>query len=324
MSNIILKDLCEKFDYSFIEFLHQNFDKDSSVSKIKNNKTNQFSILKILGPNANNNVKTAFSNEIEFYKRNSSLSAPKMLFSGENFLIIEFFPSVSLREFIESNFFQNNLNDNTFSELIENISNVLDQFFKIENKIFVPKENQIQFISDTLFDRIGNLISSGPEFTESSKFEQFVIRQFFKLSSRKLKNTIEKIVTNLISNDTMIMNDIGHYDLHSENVLVGKTCKIIDFGNYKKPGIWISDLLYFYSTIYASFSSNYIYQKKISKLAFSYIYSIDPKLKQTNISELLNLFCFAADSNSRFRIVNQGLKIFKLLKFVRTVYNLKI
>jgi len=324
MSNIILKDLCEKFDYSFIEFLHQNFDKDSSVSKIKNNKTNQFSILKILGPNANNNVKTAFSNEIEFYKRNSSLSAPKMLFSGENFLIIEFFPSVSLREFIESNFFQNNLNDNTFSELIENISNVLDQFFKIENKIFVPKENQIQFISDTLFDRIGNLISSGPEFTESSKFEQFVIRQFFKLSSRKLKNTIEKIVTNLISNDTMIMNDIGHYDLHSENVLVGKTCKIIDFGNYKKPGIWISDLLYFYSTIYASFSSNYIYQKKISKLAFSYIYSIDPTLKQTNISELLNLFCFAADSNSRFRIVNQGLKIFKLLKFVRTVYNLKI
>ena len=324
MSNIVLKDLCEKFDYSFIEFLHQNFDKDSSVCKIKNNKTNQFYILKILGPSANNNVKTAFSNEITFYKTNSSLCAPKMFFSGENFLIIEFFPSVPVREFIELNFFQNNFNDNTFSELTENISNVLDQFFKIENKIFVPKENQIQLISDTLFDRIGNLISSGPEFTESSKFEQFIIRQFFKLSSRKLKNTIEKIVTNLISNDTMIMNDIGHYDLHSENVLVGKTCKIIDFGNYKKPGIWISDLLYFYSTIYASFSSNYIYQKKISKLAFSYIYSIDPKLKQTNISELLNLFCFAADSNSRFRIVNQGLKIFKLLKFVRTVYNLKI
>jgi len=324
MSNIILKDLCEKFDYSFIEFLHQNFDKDSSVSKIKNNKTNQFSILKILGPNANNNVKTAFSNEIEFYKRNSSLSAPKMLFSGENFLIIEFFPSVPVREFIKSNFFQNNFNDNTFSELIENISNVLDQFFKIENKIFMPKENQIQLISDTLFDRIGNLISSGPEFTESSKFEKFVIRQFFKLSSRKLKNLIEKIVTNLISNNVMMMNDIGHYDLHSENVLVGKTCKIIDFGNYKKPGIWISDLLYFYSTIYASFSSNDIYQKKILKLTFSYICSIDPTLKKTNIFKLLNLFCSAADSNSRFRVANQGLKIFKLLKFVRIVYTLKI
>jgi Ser/Thr protein kinase RdoA (MazF antagonist) len=66
----------------------------------------------------------------------------------------------------------------------------------------------------------------------------------------------------------MMMNDIGHYDLHSENVLVGKTCKIIDFGNYKKPGIWISDLLYFYSTIYASFSSNDIYQKKNFKTDF--------------------------------------------------------
>ena len=324
MNNLILKDLCEKFGYSFIEFLHQNFDKDTSVSKIINNKTSQFSILKILGPNSNDDVKIAFLNEIEFYKRNSSLCAPKMLFSGENFLIIEFFPSVSLREFIESNFFQNNFDDNKFNELIENISNVLDQFFKIENQIFVAKENQIQLISNTLFDRIGNLISSGPEFTKSSKFEQFVIRQFFKFSSRKLKSNIEKIVINLISNDVMVMNDIGHYDLHSENVLVGKTCKIIDFGNYKKPGIWISDLLYFYSTIYASFSSNEVYQKQISELAFSYICSIEPALKKINISELVNLFCFAADSNSRFRIANGGLKFFKLLKFVMTVYNFKI
>jgi len=323
MNNLTLKDLCEKFDYSFIEFLHQNFDKDTSVSKIKNNKTNQFSILKILGPSANNNVKSAFLNEIEFYKTNSSLCAPKMLFSGENFLIIEFIPSVSLREFIESTFFQNNFDDDLFCELIKNISNTLDQFFKIENKIFMPKKNQIELISNTLFDRIGNLISSGPEFTKSSKFEQFVIRQFFKFSSRKLKNNIVKIVINLVSNDVLIMNDIGHYDLHSENVLVGKTCKIIDFGNYKKPGIWISDLLYFYSTIYASFSSNEAYQKQILQLAFSYICSIDPALKKTNIFELVNLFCFAADSNSRFRIANQGLKFFKLLKFILTVYNLK-
>ena len=71
MNNLILKDLCEKFGYSFIEFLHQNFDKDTSVSKIINNKTSQFSILKILGPNANDDVKIAFLNEIEFYKRNS-------------------------------------------------------------------------------------------------------------------------------------------------------------------------------------------------------------------------------------------------------------
>lgn len=320
---MILKDLCEKFDYSFIEFLHQNYDKDSSVSKIKNNKTNQFSILKILGPNANNNVKTAFSNEIEFYKTNLSLCAPKMLFSGENFLIIEFFPSVSLREFIESNFFQNDFTDNSFSELIENISNVLDQFFKIENKIFVPKQNQSQFISNILFDRIGNLISSGPEFTQSSKFEQFVIRQFFKLISSKLRNNLVKITDNWISNNLMIINDIGHYDLHSENILIGDTCKIIDFGNYKKPGIWISDILYFYATLYASFSTKNNYQKKILESLFLYIMSLEPKLKNTNILSLINLFCFAADSNSRFRILNNGLKLLKLLKFIKSVYSLK-
>jgi len=323
MTDTLIDELCEKFDYSFIEFVHQNFDKDTSVSKIKDNKTNQFLILKILGSNANNNVKIAFLNEIEFYKNNSSLFSPKMFFEGKNFLIIDFFSGVSLRQFIELNFFKNKINDNSFTIMVNKILNILNQFFITENRIFEAKNNDAGLISDILFDRIGNLISSGPEFTQSSKFEQFIIRQFFKLISSKLKHNLAKITDKWISNNLMIMNEIGHYDLHSENILIGDTCKIIDFGNYKKPGIWISDILYFYATLYASFSTKNNYQKKILDSVFLYIINLEPKLKNTNILSLINLFCFAADSNSRFRILNNGLKLLKLLKFIKSVYSLK-
>jgi len=321
MNDILIKELCEKFNYSFVEFLHQNFDKDTSVSKIKDNRTNQFLVLKFLGANVNNDIRTTFLNEIEFYKKGPFTFSPKMLFEGENFLIIEFFSGVTLREFIESNFFKKKIDDDSFTVILKKISNVLNQFFTTENRIFEAKNDSV-FISNILFDRIGNLISSGPEYTQSSKFEQFVIRQFFKFISSKLKHNIMKIVENLISNNVMLMNDIGHYDLHSENILIGDTCKIIDFGNYKKPGIWISDILYFYATLYACFSSKNDYQKKILDSVFSYIVTMEPRLKKMNIMALVNLFCFAADSNSRFRIMNKGLRIFKLFKFIKYVYSL--
>ena len=46
--------------------------------------------------------------------------------------------------------------------------------------------------------------------------------------------------------------------------------------NYKKPGIWISDILYFYATLYASFSTKNNYQKililNMNKECFSNVF----------------------------------------------------
>ena len=322
MKENFINQLCEKHNFTFIEFLHQNFDKDTSVAKIQNKQTNEFAILKILGTKANEDVKTAFENEVAFYNSGEYSFAPKMLFQENEYLIIDFFEGVPLREHIHENFLQNKIDEEKFSILVKEISLTLDQFFSSGKGIFTGKQTDVEIISDTLYDRIGNLVSSGPEFTQPSNFEQFVIRQFFKLISSKLKINLTKIVNEWISNDKSILSDFGHYDLHSENILVGKNCKIIDYGNFKKPGFWISDLLYFYATFFASLSSKKNLQQKIIEQAFFQISSKEKNLKNNKTLALINLFCLAGDINSRFRIQNKGLKILKILEFVKAVYSL--
>ena len=322
MKENFINQLCEKYNFTFIEFLHQNFDKDTSVSKIQNKQTKKFAILKILGPKANEDVKNAFKNEVAFYNSGENLFAPKMFFQGNEFLIIDFFDGISLREYIHENFLKNKIDEETFSTLVKEISFTLDQFFSSGKGIFNGKQSDAKIISDTLYDRIGNLVSSGPEFTQPSKFEQFVIRQFYKLISSKLKKNLTKIVNDWILNDLSILCDFGHYDLHSENILVGKNCKIIDYGNFKKPGFWISDLLYFYATFFASLSSKGNLQQKIIDQAFIQICSTEKNFNKNKILDLIGLFCLAGDVNSRFRINNKGLKIFKILRFVKSVYSL--
>ena len=46
-----------------------------------------------------------------------------------------------------------------------------------------------------MFDRIGNLIASGPEFAKPIKFEQFVMRQFYKIIQSYLKKKFFNITT---------------------------------------------------------------------------------------------------------------------------------
>ena len=313
----------EKNGFTFIKFLHQNFDKDTSVVKVSNKKTKEFGILKILGSKANDDVKSALESEIEFYQKGAYSYAPKMILFGKEHLAIEFFEGIPLREYVNLKFLKDEFSEKNELSLFEQLSKTLETFYSSGNGIFEGNKNDIALVSNTMFDRIGNLISSGPEFTQPSKLEQFILRQIFKLIRSDLKKNLTKIVRQWISDDVRLLSDFGHYDLHSENILVGKTCKIIDYGNFKQPGIWISDILYFYATLYASFSSQKDFQEKIIIQAFSQLTNKESKLKNEKTLALIKVFCFAADVNSRFRIKNKGIKIPKILSFVNSLKSLK-
>lgn len=323
MENFFVEQFCEKNGFTFIEFLHQNFDKDTSVVKINNKKTKEFGVLKILGSKANDDVKNALENEIKFYQKGAYSYAPKMISCGKEYLAIEFFEGIPLREYINLKFLKDESSQKNELYLFDQLSKTLEQFYALGKGIFQGNKNDIELVSNTMFDRIGNLISSGPEFTQPSKLEQFILRQIFKLVRPDLKRNLTKIVKQWIADNVRLMSDFGHYDLHSENILVGKTCKIIDYGNFKQPGIWISDILYFYATLYASFSSQKDFQEKIIAQAFSQLTNQEPKLKNDKTLALIKVFCFATDVNSRFRIKNKGIKIPKMFSFLSSIKSLK-
>ena len=318
MKSNFIQDFCEKNELFFLEYLHQNFDKDTSVVKVNHKNTNEIFVLKILGTNANKSIRDSFENEISFYKRGTFSFSPRLISFGENYLLIEFIDNYSLREHINSNFFSKKTEFDV-SLLLEGLSNVLQEFFSSEKGIFFKNSIDPKDAKDIMFDRIGNLIASGPEFAKPIKLEQFVMRQFYKIIQSYLKNKFFNIVNGWTNDEIKYVSDFGHYDLHSENILVGKTYKIIDYGNFKSPGIWISDILYLYATIFASFSSNEKIQNQIVQEAYSFITKNEPKLSNTKFFNLVRVYCHAADTNSRFRIENRGIKILKIFKFLHSV-----
>ena len=323
MDKKIVEKFCENQGLTFIKFLHQNFDKDTSVVKANDNQTNEFVVLKILGSTANDNVKNTLKNEIKFYSKGVMDYAPKMISSGEKHLTLNFFDGISLREYVKSSFLQDKFSEENQHFLFDELSKTLVQFYSSGKGFFQGNNSDVMLVTNTLFDRIGNLISSGPEFTQPSKFEQFILRQIYKFINVRLKINLKNIVDQWLSDKVNFMSDFGHYDLHSENILVSKTCKIIDFGNFNQPGIWISDILYFYATLYALFSSKQNIQEKIILFAFNELINLDSKLKNKKTLSLIKVFCLAAEVNSRFRIKNKGIKISKMLLFVNSLKTLK-
>ena len=140
------------------------------------------------------------------------------------------------------------------------------------------------------------------------------------LLNSNLKRKLSKIVQVWLDNNIQFVSAYAHNDLHCNNVIIDKekNLHLIDFENLHSPGVWICDVLYFYATLFALFSSKPKIQNTIKKTAFNHI-----KLQQLNLAEnlcnLLDIFCRAADANSRFRLQKKGINIFKILSFFQSL-----
>ena len=76
-------------------------------------------------------------------------------------------------------------------------------------------------------------------------------------------------------------------------------------------------------TIRPTIKQDQVYEAlKIKDEVFKYILQKEPKLNSINTKQLINLFCLAAEVNSRFRLVDKGLKLNKIFAFVIAIIRL--
>ena len=164
---------------------------------------------------------------------------------------------------------------------------MLNWFHNLQSDSGKMTNEQKNLIYNSWFDRIGNLLSSGPKGTSKPKFESFLLRQIFKIFSEKLKLKFIKIVQNWEYNNLHIISHYGHNDLHCNNVLSNYSLtklKLIDFENISSPGVWLTDTLYFFANLHALFFSKHHIQEKIKDEVFKYILQKEPKLNSININ----------------------------------------
>lgn len=328
MANSIIEKFCFERNYNLLKILHHNPDKDSFVILVTPNDSDKEYVVKILGTRTPDYIKKTFQTEINFYKQNSGSFITQLIECNENFLVLEFFNGMPLTQFIKKKFMYKQ-NKQELELLLTQCSLLFDWFYGLGKGLFLTQKKNDNLIIQTMLDRIGNLLTSGPEYTKPLGFESFILRQIVKLLIPKIEQTLTKIVKAWNKNNAKILSDYGHYDVHCENILASENflvdenkIKLIDFGNFRSPGIWISDLMYFYATFYASLHSKKKIQLKIKKYAYNYIIKKEPNLDVPYTYKLLEVFFISGEVNSRFRLEDKGFKIKLALQLILSIIRL--
>ena len=253
----------------------------------------------------------AFDIEKKFYQQNKNEIYPEMIKSGKNYILLSYFNGISLREFLKN---KNTIEKEEFEKIKIGINKSIKLFH--QEFLYDENENNSKIILNTLLDRLGNLATSGPRNTKCNWFESFIIRRSWNFKINKISNFLVKEIKNWKDEEIKMMCKNGHFDLHSDNFMVSQNkIKMIDFGNVRSPGVWISDILYCYGTIFALINTEII-KDKLKIDLFEFIKNIDPKFDKKSTKKLIDIFCFTADMNSRFR-KDTKIDFSKILKFLK-------
>ena len=311
-----LEIFCSSHGFILSKILDSNKRKDTVIILVEEKSSKFRFVVKIYGESAPENTKRLFKNEIEFYANNKSKYIPKMIITDKNFLVLNYIDGKTIREYIDFNRIQNNDEKPNVDYLLVESIGVLDWFYSLGKGVFESTQENVNLILDTLMGRIRNLIKSGPKNTSRSKFEDLMLNLMLKVFFPLIKKKIKKRILVWRNNNFKILSSYGNTDLHVNNFLVDSNgLKLIDFENIISPGVWLSDILYFYASFYACFYSK-TEKEKIKTHAYNHILKIEPKFKRVDIISLLDIFCSSAEANSRFRLHDKGLKINKIMSFI--------
>jgi len=308
----------EKLNLKFVKVLQFNERKKSHILLVKKN-NNEEAILKIISDDSDSKTKNSFKTESDFYNNVSNNNLLSTFMKNENYILFEKFLGTELSSFLQKDFSKNEL-----EKLLEILFDAFDSTFLSEAFSNKQKTNLINDSCLKFEDRLSNLLASGPKGTQNSKFEKFILRQIFKFFSAKIKKFFFLISNEFVQNNFKIISKFGHNDLHCNNILINDdlNIKIIDFENTSKPGFFLVDMLYFFGTFSAICGKKKKNRNVIQNSFLKYL-TQKTKIDKNLLTQLLNLFYFAAQSNSRFRFSN-SISFLSMLNFIYSIFKLKL
>ena len=296
-----LSDFLKKNDYVCEEILQYNHRKETYVLKIRYH--NNFYLLKAYDKNkAPKDIKDKFVVEKEFYEKNKDIdSIPKLISFYENILILEYFSSMSLRDYLIEN--------NNKKYLLENLVKSIENFDK---KVYRKKDNIINY--DNIFRYVSSLCNSHPFQAKDIKVS-FIDRQLNRIINKLLIVKVKKII-NLFDSKNLT-NGFSHNDFHYNNILVtsDNRIKFIDFENIKYEGFFEFDILAFIVIM-----AVYVKKKDEQEILDKYL----EKLFQKNkiLKNIFYIYNIAISINKKFYIrsnnkyLNNVQKIILILKLI--------
>ena len=261
--------LIEKLKLKPIRSIFYHPIKRRKILLVTNSEKKLF-VLKFEYPDSPKKFKNRFHKEIQFYLENRNLGfLPNLVNYGNNFLLLEYFESVTLRKWLIK-YLQSSKKKK--EENIQNNFKILMKIF-IEDlgKMFLIKQNTRKDpsnIQKQLLDNWTKFLLSGPMGSKRRKNEDIIAI----LINISIRIPISILFKKLINKNYIIQDDkfnwLSHGDFHLNNILVeseGTTIKIVDWENINKSSSLV-DLSYIYVMIQFLFEDFPLHQKYISTL----------------------------------------------------------
>lgn len=228
LPNFIINFL-EKNNYTNKEVLQYNQRKETYVLKIK--KDDSCYLLKAYDRDKTpKDIREKFIVEKVFYEKNIKIeNLPKSIYFNDNILILEYFNSVSLRDYL----IQNRNKQIRIKDLIKAIESFDHQL----------NRNNITTINyDNIFRYISSFCSSHP-FQAKDIQVSFIDKQLNRIINKLLIVNVKRLIKT--SDFKNLNGGFSHNDFHYNNILVtdDNKIKLIDFENIRYEGFFEFDIL---------------------------------------------------------------------------------
>lgn len=286
----VTRELCTRHGWEFVEILRFHPRKQTVTARILVDGTQ--AVLKAPLPSASTEVRAGIQREAEFYRGGSFTLAPQLLCEGDGHYCRRYEPGMSLRQYFRQE-------PDTAKTRVADIARELVQALVAHRR----RPSAIQDVDGAAamaMGRFRNLMTSGPHDTRRGALAHGVARRVAAHIAPAIRVSLRRAVSRWHEANSHYASDFSHNDLHADNVLVTpEGPRVVDFENMTSPGFWWVDSAYFVASCFAMIP-DLTTRNGLLGTVEEVIYEAEPDMAQ-DLARILQLFCGAAVSNSRFR-----------------------
>ena len=200
-------------------------------------------VLKQIAEGAAPELRKSFEVEVDFYRHAAFGLKPRLLDSGERWLLLEHVKGSTLRASL--------IEGLSVDVLQATLRTVVEELSRARRTLHA--HDDVDALARVGGGRVRNLLTSGPRGTRASQWNIRLCGVGAAVLPRLSRLRLGVALRDWSRAGVRVVAPFGHGDLHGNNVLIGPDGPwVLDFENATRPGCWLTDVWYLLATVVAA------------------------------------------------------------------------
>jgi hypothetical protein len=286
-------ELCVEHGWSFVRLLRVNERARTATARVRSRDGADL-VLKYLLLDAPATSRAGLARERSAYGEPRAPLAPRLLYGSDQYLCRSYEEGMALR------FWLGALAPADASRELSAVAELVVDALAT-SRVVLAESTLARTAGAQARDRFKNLMTSGPAQTERGRVTAAIMSVAAGVSGKRVARTVTAIVERWQLAGARVASALSHNDLHTDNVVVtADGPRIVDYENATAPGLWWIDALYFTAACYALARDSEARTSLLERVR-GVVARAEPAMA-ADFARLLELFCGAAATSSRFRL----------------------